>query len=294
MTACSSPSSRTVSDAPSTSGPVDSDPQSSADGTAETSSDPGVTPCLVAAAGDVAGDDDYETGAARTAELISAAHPQKVLALGDLAYSDGTAAEFADYYDATWGAFKKITAPTPGNHEYVTDGKGYFDYFDVPGNYAFDLCGWRIVSVDQYAGEGAAATFIESQGESAGSSPLLVFWHEPRFSSGVEHGSEPGMQPLWKAAATAGADIVLNGHDHDYERFEPLDADGAPRADGTVEFVSGNGGHHLRELADREPHSAAAVAGDPGALFLTLRADGYDWRYQDVDGVGDQGTRTLP
>ena len=182
-------------------------------------------------------------GAARTAELISSVDPRRVLALGDLAYEDGTAAEFADYYDPTWGDFKAITAPTPGNHEYNSDGRGYFDYFDVAPNYAFDLCGWRIVSVDQYASMRKAAAFIADEGNAAGDTPLLVFWHEPRFSSGSEHRSEPDVQPLWEAAVEAGADIVLNGHDHGYERFEPMGVDGEPQPDGTVEFVSGNGGH---------------------------------------------------
>jgi len=251
--------------------------------------------CVVAAAGDVAGEDDYRTGAIRTAELISAVQPQKVLALGDLAYSDGTAAEFSDYYDPTWGEFRTMTAPAPGNHEYGSDGKGYFDYFDVAPNYAFDLCGWRIVSVDQYASMSEAAAFIEEEGRSAGDRPLLAFWHEPRFSSGIEHGSNSKLQPLWEAAVAAGVDIVLNGHDHNYERFESLDANGEPRSDGTVEFVSGNGGHHPRDLADREPHSAAAIAGTPGVLFLTLRTDGYDWIYRDVEArIGDTGTRHLP
>jgi acid phosphatase type 7 len=262
--------------------------------TACTSRDEGPRPCLVAAASDVAGEDSYESGAAQTADLISAHRPRKVLALGDLAYSDGTVSEFADYYDPAWGDLKDITAPTPGNHEYESDGKGYFDYFDVEPNYAFDLCGWRIVSVDQYASMKKAAAFIEKQGKAADDAPLLVFWHEPRFSSGTEHGTNADMQPLWEAAVDAGAEIVLNGHDHDYERFEPMDADGDRRADGTVEFVSGNGGHELRKLGDREPHSAAAVAGKPGVLFLTLRKDGYDWRYLDVDGrTGDEGKRRL-
>ena len=251
--------------------------------------------CVVAAAGDVAGKNDYRTGAARTAKLIAAAQPQKVLALGDLAYPDGTAAEFSDYYDPTWGKFRSITAPTPGNHEYNTDGKGYFDYFDVAPNYAFDVCGWHIVSVDQYASMSEAAAFIEAEGRSAGDRPLLAFWHEPRFSSGTTHGSNPALQPLWKAAVAAGAEIVLNGHDHNYERFEPLDANGEPRPDGTVQFVSGNGGHDLRDIGDREPYSATAIAGTPGALFLTLRTDGYDWSYRDVEGrTGDAGTRELP
>jgi hypothetical protein len=256
--------------------------------------DPAGEPCLVAAAGDVAGKEDDRTGAARTAELISSAHPEKVLALGDLAYQDGTAAEFSDYYDPTWGALKSITAPAPGNHEYRSDGKGYFDYFDVDPNYAFDVCGWHVVSVDQYAGMKDAAAFIKAEGEAAGDRPMVVFWHEPRFSSGSEHGSNPDIQPLWDAAVSAGADIVLNGHDHDYERFEPRDAAGDRSPDGTVEFVSGNGGHDLRGLGKRRPHSAAFVSGAPGVLFLVLRAHGYDWRYEDVDGhTGDAGSRTL-
>jgi hypothetical protein len=270
-----------------------------------TSSDPDATPsvssgtgepCVVAAAGDVAGEEDYRTGAARTAELIASARPAKVLALGDLAYGDGTAAEYADYYDPTWGQFKDITAPTPGNHEYGDDEKVYyFEYFDVEPNYAFDVCGWRAVSVDQYADMDAAAAFIEEEGARAGGTPLLVFWHEPRFSSGSAHGSDDEVQPLWEAAVAAGADIVLNAHDHNYERFEPMDENGDARPDGTVEFVSGNGGHNLRELGEREDHSAAAVAGTPGVLFLTLRPDGYDWSYRDVEGVtGDAGSRQLP
>jgi len=275
---------------------ADPGPASSASSGSTSSSSAAAAPsgdCLVAAAGDVAGEDDLEN-AARTADQIAAARPDKVLALGDLAYPEGTAAQFADYYDPTWGRFRSITAPTPGNHEYRSDGKGYFDYFDVEPHYAFDLCGWRIVSLDLYSGMREAAAFLEAEGRAAGDTPLLAFWHEPRFSSGIEHGTNPLLQPLWEAAVDAGADIVLNGHDHNYERFEPLGADGQPRADGTVQFVSGNGGHNLRRLDVREPHSAVAIAGAPGVLFLSLRPDGYSWTYQDVEGrVGDSGSRRL-
>jgi hypothetical protein len=248
---------------------------------------------VVAAAGDVAGE-RFLDGAERTAELISRARPEAVLALGDLAYNDGTPAEFADYYDPTWGEFKDITIPTPGNHEYRSDGKGYYDYFDVEPNLAVDVCGWRVVSVDQYAGMREAAAFIEDEGEAAGDTPLLVMWHEPRFSSGEEHGSNPDMQPLWAASVAAGADIVLNAHDHHYERFEPRDEDGNEHADGTVQFVSGNGGHNPRPLGDERRLSATTVTGTPGVLFLTLRDDGYDWRYRDVEGrTGDSGSRRI-
>jgi hypothetical protein len=251
--------------------------------------------CVVAAAGDVAGEDDHRTGAARTADLISSMEPERVLALGDLVYPEGTASGFAELYDPTWGEFKDITAPTPGNHEYLSGGKGYYDYFDVAPNYAVDVCGWHLVSVDQYASTRKAVAFIEEAGAAAGDQPLLVFWHAPRFSSGA-HGTDPEVQPLWEAAVDAGAEIVLNGHDHHYERFEPLDADGEPAAGGTVEFVSGGGGHHPRDLEhDPEPHSAVAVAGTPGVLFLTLRTDGFDWSWRDVEGrTGDSGTRRLP
>ncbi|WP_222267275.1 metallophosphoesterase family protein [Modestobacter marinus] len=270
------------------SGPVATPPDGDGDGDGD---DPG-TACVVAAAGDVAGEEDLDDGAERTAELIAAAEPRKVLALGDLAYPDGTAAEYADLYDPTWGEFRDITAPTPGNHEYRSERKGYDDYFDVEPNYAFDVCGWHLVSVDHYAGVSEAAAFIEEEGEAAGDAPLLVYWHAPRFSSG-HHGTDPELQPLWEAAVEAGAEVVLNAHDHHYERFEPLDEDGEPRAGGTVQFVSGNGGHNLRKLdEDRESHSAVALAGTPGVLFLTLRADGYDWSYRDVEGrTGDAGTR---
>ncbi len=249
--------------------------------------------CVVAAPGDVAAEEDLDDGAARTADLIADTEPRKVLALGDLAYPDGTAAEYADLYDPTWGEFRDITAPTPGNHEYRSEAKGYHDYFDVEPNYAFHVCGWHVVSVDHYAGMREAAAFIEAEG-AAGDAPLLVFWHEPRFSSG-HHGTDPEFQPLWEAAVEAGAEVVLNAHDHHYERFEPLDEDGEPRPDGTVQFVSGNGGHNLRELDDREEHSEVAIAGTPGVLFLTLRVAGFDWSYRDVEGrTGDAGTRELP
>jgi acid phosphatase type 7 len=294
VTACSSPSSAPES-APSASGPESVPSTSPAPGSTPSDGDVADGGCLVAAAGDVAGEGSYRTGAARTAELIASAQPEKVLALGDMAYGEGTASQYSDYFHPTWGDLRPITAPTPGNHEYESDAKGYFDYFGVAPNYAFDLCGWRVVSVDQYASMTEAAAFIEDEGAAAGDAPMLVFWHEPRFSSGSRHGTNPDLQPLWEAAAAAGSEIVLSAHDHHYERFEPLDANGEPRTDGTVQFISGNGGHNLRGIGDREPHSATTVTGTPGVLFLTLRADGYDWNYRDVEGrTGDAGTRQLP
>jgi hypothetical protein len=251
--------------------------------------------CTIAAAGDVAGEDDFQDGAARTADLITGHRPQAVVVVGDSAYDEGTAEQYADYYDPTWGAFKDITLPVAGNHEYETSGAaGFAEYFgqEVLSNRTVDMCGWRLVLVNQYAGIDEAASFIAQQ---AGTLPLVVAWHEPRFSSGDEHGSEPDMQPLWEASATAGALIVLNGHDHDYERFAPLDAEGNPVPDGTREFVIGLGGHHIRDFADIEANSEARFTGTPAVLFLTLGHKSYAWEERAVDGtVVDSGTTPLP
>ena len=251
--------------------------------------------CTVAAAGDVAGEDDFQDGAARTADLITSRLPRAVVVVGDSAYDEGSSEQYADYYDPTWGAFKDITLPVVGNHEYETsDAAGFAEYFgqEALSNRTVDMCGWRLVLVNQYADIEEAASFIEQQ---AGTRPLVVAWHEPRFSSGDEHGSEPEMQPLWEASASAGASIVLNGHDHDYERFAPLDAEGNPASDGTREFVVGLGGHHIRDFADIEEHSEARFTGTPAVLFLTLSPDGYSWEELTVDGsVVDSGTALVP
>ena len=273
------------SDSPST--PFQSSTKSSTSGTA------GRGACTIAAAGDVAGD-DFEEGAALTAALISSRRPRAVVAVGDTAYEEGSSDDYADYYDPTWGAFQDITLPVPGNHEYETSGgAGFAEYFgqEALSNRSVDMCGWRLVLVNEYAGMEEAASFITQQ---AGTRPLVVVWHEPRFSSGDEHGSDPEMQPLWEAAVAAGAAIVLNGHDHDYERFAPLDAEGNPVSGGTTEFVTGLGGHHVRDFSDIEAHSEARFTGTPAVLFLTLRRRGYSWEEQTVDGrVVDAGRATV-
>ena len=252
--------------------------------------------CTLAAAGDIAGE-DFEDGAARTASLISARHPRVVVALGDTAYDDGSNEDFADYYEPTWGAFKNRTLAVPGNHEYNTDGAaGFADYFgkETLSNRGVDICGWRLLLVNEYEGVEAGARFVAREARKRPRVPLVVVWHEPRFSSGEEHGSDPDTQPLWAAAVKARAPIVLNGHDHDYERFAPLDAAGNPASRGTTEFVTGLGGHRIRDFGDIEAHSVVRFTGIPAVLFLTLRSDGYSWEERTVDGRSvDRGSARL-
>jgi hypothetical protein len=250
-------------------------------------------PCAVAAVGDMAGATDYKTGSNRTGAQIAAAGPTALLALGDMAYPRGTLAEFNSYYDPGYGRLKSITRPIPGNHEYNSNLAGYRAYFGISGaNYAFNVCGWRVIAVNQYAGIQAGANFIKNAAPAQPNVPLIVMWHEARWSSGVNHGSNPAMQPLWSAAVAAGARIVLSAHDHHYERFAPMTASGANAASGTVQFVSGNGGHRPRGYGAIERNSAQRVWGTPGVLFLTLNANSsFSWTYRDVNGrVGDSGS----
>jgi beta-glucanase (GH16 family) len=249
--------------------------------------------CMVAAGGDVAGSDDFQTGAAASAQIIKAAAPTALLALGDLAYDNGTTTEFSSYYAPTWGQFKSLTKPVPGNHEYNSGGGGYYSYFGVSPYYSYDVCGWRAVALNAEIGHSAQIQYLKDQRAAHPDQPFLVYWHEPRWSSGSEHGDDPSYQDLWQAAVDVHAELVLNGHDHDYERFARMNGAGAPDAQGTREFVAGTGGHHPRGFGTIRPQSQMRVSGRPGVLLLTLAATSYSWEYRDTAGTQDKGTEAV-
>jgi 3',5'-cyclic AMP phosphodiesterase CpdA len=193
----------------------------------------------VYAAGDIARcayPDPAYSGAADTARTVAAglaADPDAVvLTLGDHTYPRGTAQEFSDCYGPTWGRFKDRTWPAPGNHEYATQKAApYFAYFGERagrGYYSLDLQGWHIVSLDSNLAPAAHRAQIEWLRADLAGHPArctLAFWHHPLYSSGG-HGSIPKMRDAWRLLMDAGAELVLSGHDHDYERFAPQDADG--------------------------------------------------------------------
>ena len=254
--------------------------------------------CVVAAAGDVAGQDDYRTGAARSGALITEANPERVIALGDLAYDSGTVGEFSTYYRPTWGAFKAKTLAVAGNHEArTTNFAGLTTELgsDADDNRATTVCGWRVVLVNPYKGASASASYITAQRKAYPALPMLVAWHSPRFSSG-SHGNDTASQPMWAAATAAGARIVLNGHDHNYERFAPMSATGAATATGTRQFVSGLGGHHPRSTGTVAANSEKRFTGQAAVLFLSLSVDGaYSWSLKAADGsVRDAGVAAAP
>lgn len=233
------------------------------------------------------------SGAADTAAVVAAgldADPAAVvLTLGDHTYPRGTAQEFADCYGPTWGRFKERTWPAPGNHEYYTKGAlPYFAYFGARagrGYYSLSLGAWRVISLDSNLGPAAHAAqldWLRAELDKHPSRCTLAFWHHPLYSSGG-HGSVPKMKDAWALLHAAGAELVLSGHDHDYERFAPQDADGKlDRERGMRQFVVGTGGAYATPFLLTVKHSEARDASRNGVLRLRLREDGYDWEFLEA------------
>jgi hypothetical protein len=245
---------------------------------------------FITAAGDIA---TSGSGDSQTAKLIKTLNPGRVLTLGDNAYPDGTLQQFNQYYDPTWGSFKGKTSPSPGNHDYHTAGAaGYFGYFGsrVPAaNYTYVLGQWRMVSLNSATNRASALTFLRNTLSSDSHLCELVYFHHPRWSSGV-HGNDPGMDPVWDEAVAKGVDVVLNGHDHNYERFAQLNSSGKPISTGTREFVVGTGGAPLRNIGSAITGSQKRIK-TWGVLRMALRVDSYEWSFRNVSNVVlDSGT----
>ena len=265
---------------------------------------PDAHPVLLAA-GDIATCDG--NGDEATAQLLDRL-AGTVAVLGDGAYPNGTATDYAACYDPTWGRHKARTRPTPGNHDYDTAGAaGYFGYFGAAagdpaaGYYAYDLGAWHVVVLNSncaaVAGCGIGSPqerWLRTDLADHPAMCTLAYWHHPRFGSG-EHGDTEAMAPLWQALYEADADVVLAGHDHDYERFAPQDPAGrTDPARGIVQFVVGTGGKDLRGFDAPRPASVARNHETFGVLALTLGPAGYDWAFVPVAGqtFGDAGSRS--
>jgi hypothetical protein len=252
-------------------------------------------PVLVGA-GDIA-DCKELSGAAKTAVLLD--HIEgTVFTLGDNAYDSGTPSQFADCYAPTWGRFKARTKPALGNHDYKTAGAaGYFGYFGAAagdpkaGYYSYDLGTWHVVVLNSNCGEigGCQAGSPQEKWlrEDLGAHPALctaAMWHHPRFSS-AEHGDDKSMRDLWQALYDAGAEVVLSGHDHDYERFAPQDAGGRRDMErGVRQFVAGTGGRYEYKWGNIQANSEVRNNETFGVLKLTLHPDRYDWEFVPVEG----------
>jgi len=287
----------------------------------EVSAKPTVTPGpkddpVVVAAGDIACDPahaafnggkgtDIECRQQATADLVSDIDPDAVLALGDLQYEVAKLAEFKASYDKSWGRFKDITYPAPGNHEYGTGvAPGYYDYFGKKagdrdkGYYSADIGRWHLVALNSNCHlvggcrrGSPMERWLRADLARNRSRCTVAIWHHPRWSSGL-HGSAEKVDGLWRTLVSAKVDLLLTGHDHDYERFAPLDAEGRPAATGVRQFVVGTGGRNLYFFGLPQRGSERKQSQAFGVLKLTLHDDGYSWEFVAVPGEDftDSGT----
>jgi hypothetical protein len=226
-----------------------------------------------------------------------------VATLGDNVYPDGTASQFANCYDPTWGRHKARTRPSPGNHDYHTSGaSAYYGYFGAKagpsgrGYYSYNLGDWHVVSLNSNVSMSAGSTqekWLRADLAASTRRCTIAYWHHPRFSSGTKHGSFSAARPIWQALYDYDADVVLSGHEHNYERFAPQTATGsADPARGIREFVVGTGGvgHYTgyRAIANSQVFNGTTF----GVLKLTLAASSYSWQFMPVAGQSftDSGT----
>ncbi len=263
------------------------------------------------AAGDIACDGCAQaTTAALIDQLIATDNLQAVLVLGDLAYSSGSAAEFRAFYTPSWGRpeILQLSHPVPGNHEYASgSANDYFDYFDGAGAadgragprglgyYSFDLGSWHVIALNS----SDACRFVSCSETSAQHDWLaadlaahpapctLAFWHHPRFQAGTSAGELSAAAPLWDLLVAAGAELVLNGHEHGYQQLAPLDESGQPDVTrGIRTFVVGTGGGEFDTTfgGPRLASLETSLTGTYGVLELTLEPSGYGWQFVAADG----------
>jgi acid phosphatase type 7 len=224
-----------------------------------------------------------------------------VFTAGDNAYFQGSAANYRDCYDPTWGRHKHRTRPAPGNHEYETaGGAAYFDYFGPSagppglGYYSFEAGPWHVVSLNSNVAANQSSAqyqWLANDLLTRNARCVAAIWHHPMFSSGP-NGPSPWMRDIWQLLQQARAEIVITGHDHVYERFVPLDVNRRPTPDGLRQFTVGTGGAELYSFVNVSADSEVRI-GAFGVLKLTLTGDGYRWEYLGTNGnVLDSGTGT--
>jgi hypothetical protein len=251
-------------------------------------------------AGDIArcGVGDAES----TARLLDRI-PGTVFTLGDNVQDIGAPEEYARCFEPTWGRHRSRMLPTVGNHDWHGGtGRPYFAYFGASagpsglGYYGTRLGAWHIVSLNSEIPSGPGSPQYEWLKAELASSPTactLAMWHRPLFTSGP---NEPAvaMRDVWRLLSQHGADVVLGGHNHTYERFAPQDADGRADPRGPRQFVVGTGGYTLYGRARAQANSEIFQGDSWGVLRLTLKSTSYAWEFVPVEGRSfrDSGSGT--
>ncbi len=275
---------------------------------------------VIAAAGDIAcdpasslfHDGNGTTGQCKqlaTSNLLVDKGLAAVLALGDTQYNCGSLTAFNESYAVSWGRVKSITHPVVGNHEYLTSGgsgttgctssnagaAGYFSYFGAAagtkgqGWYSFDIGAWHIIALNSSCSSVGGCSTTSAQGKwlaaDLAAHPnrcVLAYWHIPLFSSGGRARSVT--QPFWDLLYGAHADLVLDGHDHIYERFSPQTPDGVATSNGIREITVGTGGANHTGIVSIAANSLVRNTTSYGVLYLTLHATTYDWKFVPANG----------
>jgi hypothetical protein len=238
----------------------------------------------------------------KTAALVDA----PVIVPGDLAYPSGTASDFAQCYDPFWGPLKDTTFPVPGNHEYYSGAAAYFEYFgDRVGTasqpwYVVDIGGWRFYMLNSNCGsiggcglDSAQYAWLTAQLARSQPQCTAAVWHHPRWSSG-QHGPAPQLSNLYELLAAHGTELLLTGHEHNYERFAPMSAAEVVDPAGIRQFVVGTGGQTMRAFSSTAPGSQVRLNDSSGVLRLMLAGDGFSWRFVPTRAraASDSGTGT--
>ncbi len=260
-------------------------------------------PFVVMAAGDGAGG---EANATKVVNLIAQNNPNLFLYLGDV-YEKGAPVEFYNWYGPIgsgnfYDRFRSITDPTIGNHEYTSSSNaaGYFDYWNnIPNYYSFNAGGWHFISLNANSSKIGVGTtspqyqWLQKDLIANSSTCTIVYYHEPLYNIGSET-PQTTMAPIWALMAQYGVSIVLNGHDHDYQRWLPLDGSGNLSSTGITEFIAGGGGHGVQAIPKTDSRVAYSNAKNPdalGALKLSLTSSGAAFSYLSVTGTTlDSGT----
>ncbi len=239
-------------------------------------------PPTLVAVGDIAS--CASNGDEQTAALVKRL-PGTIAVLGDIAYDDGSSADFAHCFDPSWGPLVPRIRAALGNHEYNTGTAAVaISKFALPQNgwYSYAIGAWHVIVLNSNCDEigGCARDSLQWRWLKADLAAhrnrcTLAYWHHPRFSSGL-HGSSVATAALWDLLSRAGADVVLSGHDHDYERFAPIK--------GIRSFVVGTGGKSLYPMLVPRARSVVRSSSTYGVLELTLRPTGYNWRFLPVRG----------
>lgn len=241
---------------------------------------------VLVGAGDIATcTNTNDTATARLLDNISGT----VFTVGDNAYVNGTSAEYSNCYHPTWGRHKSRTKPVPGNHDYNTSGaSGYYNYFNnVSAYYAYNLGDWRIYALNSnidVSSTSPQVNWLKNDLAANSRRCVLAYWHHPRWSSGSRHGSSTKMQTIWKTLYDAGAELVVSGHEHNYERFKQMNASGSAVSSGLRQIVVGTGGASLYPFGSSLSTSEVRNSTTYGVLKLSLSSTGYSWNFVPIAG----------